>query len=260
MVALMTLFGTIFRYNHAIRAFTQRSTGANVFYYNSSYLLLMVFIMAISYGAQWYLSSTFGRFSKIRNARDLTGAEVARDILDANGLSDVHVEPVAGQLTDHYDPRTRTVRLSEPNYNSPSLSALAVAAHECGHAIQHKQGYALLNLRASMVPVTNIGSQFGPLLIILGIFINIPTIAWIGVIGLLAALAFHAVTLPVEFNASARALRILEGNGYLTVQENAGAKSVLTAAALTYVAGAIGALMTLLYYVSMLSGGRRSSD
>jgi uncharacterized protein len=226
-------------------------------YFNSSYLILMVFIMAISYGAQWYLSNTFGRFSKLRNGRNLTGAEVARDILDSNGLQDVQVEPITGQLTDHYDPRTRTVRLSEPNFASPSLSALAVAAHECGHAIQHKQGYALLNLRAAIIPVVNIGSQFGPLLIMLGLFIRIPTIAWIGVLGLVGTLVFHGVTLPVEFNASARALKILEGNGYLTREENAGAKSVLTAAALTYVAGAIGALMTLLYYISMLSGGRR---
>lgn len=224
------------------------------------YIFLMLFIMAISFAAQSYLTSTFGRFQKIRNARDLTGAEVARDILDANGLSDVQVEPVAGQLTDHYDPRTRTVRLSEPNYASPSLSALAVAAHECGHAIQHKQGYALLNIRAAMVPAVNIGSQFGPLLIMFGLFLSIPSIAWIGVIGLIGALAFHAVTLPVEFDASARALRILESNGYLTREENAGAKSVLTAAAMTYVAGAIGALVTLLYYVSLLSGGSRRSE
>ena len=132
------------------------------------YIFLMLFIMAISFAAQTYLTSTFGRFSKIRNGRDITGAEVARDILDANGLSDVHVEPIAGQLTDHYDPVSRTVRLSEPNFASPSLAALAVAAHECGHAIQHKQGYALLNLRAAMVPAVNIGSQFGPLLIIFG--------------------------------------------------------------------------------------------
>jgi uncharacterized protein len=226
-------------------------------YYNSSYILLMVFIMAISYGAQWYLSSTFGRFSKLRNGRNLTGAEVARDILDSNGLQEVQVEPIAGQLTDHYDPRTRTVRLSEPNYASPSLAALAVAAHECGHALQHKQGYALLNLRAAMIPAVSIGSQFGPLLIMFGILLHFPSVAWIGVLGLVGALAFHAVTLPVEFNASARAIKILEGNGYLTSQENAGAKSVLTAAAMTYVAGAIGALMTLLYYISMLSGGRR---
>ncbi len=225
--------------------------------HNPSYLMLMLFIMAISYGAQWYLTSTFGRFSKIRNGRNLTGAEVARDILDANGLTDVEVKPVAGQLTDHYDPRSRVVCLSEPNFNSASLSALAVAAHECGHAIQHKQGYSMLNLRAAMVPVVNIGAQFGPWIIFLGILIRIPAVAWIGVLGLVAALAFHAVTLPVEFDASARALKILEGNGYLTKQENAGAKSVLTAAALTYVAGAIAALMTLLYYVNMLSGGRR---
>jgi Zn-dependent membrane protease YugP len=218
--------------------------------------LLLILVMLLSFGAQMYLQSTFGRFSRIRNGRDLTGAEVARDILDRNGLQNVRVEPVAGMLTDHYDPIHKVVRLSEVNYNQPSLAALAVAAHEVGHALQDKNAYAPLIVRARLAPVLGAAANLGQLALFIGIFMLASsfgqTMLLIGIIGLAAAVVFHLVTLPVEFDASNRALKILETNGYLTREENQGAKSVLTAAALTYVAAAIAALATLLYYLGFL--------
>jgi hypothetical protein len=224
--------------------------------FSADYLLLMGFIMLISFGSQMYLQSTFGRFSRIRNARDLTGAEVARDILDANGLHNVQVELTPGMLSDHYDPVHKVVRLSEVNYSQPSLAALAVAAHEVGHAIQDAKHYPMLALRARLFPVLSIGANFGPWLIMGGLLLGLSgvggTLFLLGILGLAAALVFHLITLPTEFDASARALKILEGNGYLSREENQGARSVLNAAALTYVAAAIGALATLLYYLGFL--------
>jgi uncharacterized protein len=218
--------------------------------------LLLILVMALSFGAQMYLQNTFGRFSRIRNAKDLTGAEVARDILDRNGLQNVRVEPVAGMLSDHYDPIHKVVRLSEVNYGQPSLAALAVAAHEVGHALQDKNAYAPLIVRARLAPVLGATANLGQLALFIGIFMLASsfgkTLFMIGIIGLAAAVVFHLVTLPVEFDASNRALKILETNGYLTPQENQGAKSVLTAAALTYVAAAIAAAATLLYYLGFL--------
>ncbi len=221
-------------------------------------MLLMVGIMVMSFAAQGYLSNTYGRFSKIRNAKNVTGAEVARDILDSNGLGHVKVEQTPGVLSDHYDPLSKTVRLSQGNYDSPSLAALAVAAHEVGHAIQDAKMYAPLVARARLaVPlgaVANLGQMalFAGLLFIASGFGK--TLLIIGIIGLAATLLFHVVTLPVEFDASKRALAILEGNGYLSPQENSGAKSVLTAAALTYVIAAVSSALQLLYYLGFLRG------
>ena len=223
--------------------------------------LLMILIFGASMLAQMYLTSTYGRFSKIRNARDLTGAEVARGILDSNGLQSVSVEMVPGQLTDHYDPIHKAVRLSEGNYSQPSLAALAVAAHEVGHAIQDAKAYVPLVVRFRLAPVLSVSANLGQFALMIGIFMLASsfgqTMLLIGIAGLGAALLFHLVTLPVEFDASRRALLILEKDGYLTREENAGAKSVLTAAALTYVVAALGALATLAYYLGFL---RRSDD
>ena len=219
-------------------------------------LLLMILIFGVSMMAQFYLTSTYGRFSRIRNGRNLTGAEVARDILDANGLQHVTVEMVPGQLSDHYDPIHKAVRLSEGNYSQPSLAALAVAAHEVGHAIQDAKAYTPLVVRFRLAPVLSVSANLGQFALMIGIFMLASsfgqTMLLIGIIGLAAALLFHVVTLPVEFDASARALRILEGNGYLTREENSGARSVLTAAAMTYVVAALGALATLVYYLGFL--------
>jgi len=223
----------------------------------NSYYLLILFMFALSMAAQFYLSSTYGRFSRLRNGRDLTGAEVARDILDSQGLQNIPVEQVPGQLTDHYDPIRKVVRLSETNYSQPSLAALAVAAHEVGHAIQDARSYSPLVVRARLFPVLSIGTNFGPWLLFAGLLLNNLTLAWVGLIGFGAALVFHLVTLPVEFDASRRALVLLESNGYLTREENGGARTVLTAAALTYVVGFLIALTQVLYYFSLLTGRSR---
>jgi uncharacterized protein len=222
-------------------------------------ILLMVVIFGVSMAAQGYLTSTFGRFSKIRNARDVTGAEVARDILDSHGLQNVRVEPTPGFLTDHYDPMKKVVRLSEVNYNSPSLAALAVAAHEVGHAIQDAKAYAPLVVRSALAAPLSIAANLGQLALFAGLFMLATslgqTFLLIGIIGLGAVLLFHVVTLPVEFDASNRALAILEKNGYLSVQENQGARKVLNAAAMTYVVAALASAAQLLYYLGFLRGG-----
>jgi uncharacterized protein len=226
-----------------------------------NYYILMLIVFGGSMLAQWYLTSTYSRFSKIRNGRDLTGAEVARGILDSNGLQSVAVEMVPGQLSDHYDPIHKVVRLSEGNYSQPSLAALAVAAHEVGHAIQDAKAYAPLIVRARLAPVLSVSANLGQFALFIGIFMLASafgrTLFLIGIIGLAMSLVFHLVTLPVEFDASRRALVILEKDGYLTREENAGARSVLTAAAMTYVVAALGALATLAYYLGFL---RRSDD
>jgi uncharacterized protein len=228
-----------------------------------NYYILMLIVFGGSMLAQWYLTSTYGRFSRIRNGRDLTGAEVARGILDSNGLQSVAVEMVPGQLSDHYDPIHKVVRLSEGNYSQPSLAALAVAAHEVGHAIQDAKAYAPLIVRARLAPVLSVSANLGQFALFIGIFMLATAPVFgrplflIGIAGLALTLIFHLVTLPVEFDASRRALVILEKDGYLTREENTGARSVLTAAAMTYVVAALGALATLAYYLGFL---RRSDD
>lgn len=216
-----------------------------------NYYLLMILLFGVSMLVQAYLSNTYGRFSKIRNARNLTGADVARLILDENGLSHVPVERVPGQLTDHYDPLKKVVRLSETNYDVPSLAAAAVAAHEVGHAIQDKIGYPALVLRARMLPALQLGANFGPLLILGGIFLNVAGLFWLGIIAFAGAVLFHLVTLPVEFDASRRALASLYQRNYLAANEVGGARTVLTAAALTYVAAFAIALAQLVYFLGM---------
>jgi uncharacterized protein len=222
-------------------------------------IILMIAIFGVSMAAQGYLTNTFKRYSQIRNAKDVTGAEVARDILDSHGLQNVRVEATPGFLTDHYDPMKKVVRLSEVNYNSPSLAALAVAAHEVGHAIQDAKAYAPLIVRSTLASPLSIAANLGQLALFAGLFMLATslgqTFLLIGIIGLGAVLLFHLVTLPVEFDASNRALAILEKNGYLSVQENQGARKVLTAAAMTYVVAALASAAQLLYYLGFLRGG-----
>lgn len=222
-----------------------------------SYYTLLLVLMVAAMAAQWYMSVTYGRFSRIRNARNLTGAEVARDILDSNGLNSVVVERISGQLNDHYDPIHKVVRLSDANYSQPSLAALAVAAHECGHAVQDARGFAPLRIRADLFPVLSFGSNIGPYLIIGGLLLNLAPVAWLGVLTFSGAILFHLITLPVEFDASNRALATLRTNGYLAPAELSGAQTVLTAAALTYLVGFLIAVAQLLYWVSLLTGNRR---
>jgi len=208
-------------------------------------MVLLLPAMALAFWAQIKVKSTYHRYSEIQSRSRMTGQQAARRILDANGLGDVRVEAVAGALTDHYDPRTKVVALSEPVYGSNSLAALAVAAHETGHAVQHQTGYPALALRARLVPVAALGSNLAIPLFLIGLMI--PSISWMMDLGILffsAAVVFHLVTLPVEFDASARAIRVL-ANGYLAEDEVKGAKKVLSAAAWTYIAAASVALLQL---------------
>lgn len=209
----------------------------------SSYsALIIVPFMIFALYAQSKVKSTYGKYLRIRNARGFTGAEVAERILRSNGIYDVQIEMTGGVLSDHYDPRAKKVRLSKDNYTGTSLAALAVASHECGHAIQHNIGYAPLNMRTAILPAANIGSQAAFPLAFAGFFFNFGVLIDIGIVLFSVALAFQFLTLPVEFNASSRALNILSTDGFLDDREVDGAKKVLNAAALTYVASAAVAL------------------
>ena len=225
-------------------------------YFDSYYLILVVPTLILSMFAQILVKSTFSKYSQIRCSRNMTGRDAALLLMKSNSIGDVAVEPVGGSLTDHYDPRTKKLRLSEPVYAQPSIAAVGVAAHETGHAIQHARGYGPLALRSTLVPVANIGSSMGPWLAIAGIFFTLPFLTNIGLLLFGAAVIFYVITLPVEFNASARALAILQSGNVLTQEELNGVKKVLTAAALTYVASALTAIMSFLRLL-LLSRRRR---
>ncbi|PZA08389.1 MULTISPECIES: zinc metallopeptidase [unclassified Meiothermus] len=222
--------------------------------------LLMGVVFVATLVIQFWLQSTYARYSRIANSRGLTGAQTARAILDANGLRDVRVEMVPGALTDHYDPSQKVVRLSEPNYNSPSVAALAVAAHEVGHALQDAKGYAALRVRAAILPAANIGSALGPILVLVGLVVGSLGLAELGLWLFAAVALFQLVTLPVEFDASSRALRILRQGFLSSGPEMAGAQRVLTAAALTYVAALASTLSTIFYYLTILQGARSREE
>jgi Zn-dependent membrane protease YugP len=213
--------------------------------YDSTMILLIpAFLLAVY--AQFKVKSSYKKFLKIKSANGLTGLQAAQSLLQRNDIYDVKVEAVSGSLSDHYDPKSKTVRLSEENYHGSSLAALAIAAHEVGHAIQHHKGYAPLQLRHSILPVSNFASYAAFPLFLIGFFIGTPILIKLGVIFFAAVVAFHFITLPVEFNASSRALTQLENNGMLVSDELYGAKKVLNAAALTYVAAAAMALLQLI--------------
>ncbi|PZV06149.1 MAG: flagellar biosynthesis protein FlgM [Leptolyngbya sp.] len=226
-------------------------------FFDPIYILLVAIPTAIlTFWAQNKVKGTYRRYSQVQSTMGMTGAQVAQTILVKKGVRDVKVEPVAGELTDHYDPRAKAVRLSEGIYGSGSLAAAAVAAHECGHVLQDVEGYRFMNLRAALVPVVNLGSRMGPMLIMAGLIFNILNLAWLGVIFFATVLLFHVVTLPVEFDASRRALRLVDELGILQGEENKGARAVLGAAALTYVATAFTAFLNLLYYVILINRRR----
>ena len=203
------------------------------------------------------VKSTYNKYSQYRSASGMTGAQAARMILQSNGINDVSVQRISGKLTDHYNPSTKVLNLSESVYGSTSVAAIGVAAHECGHAIQHARGYFPLSLRTALVPVANIGSQLSWVFIIVGAILSFnQTLITIGIIMFSAAVLFQLVTLPVEFNASARALEQLESNGILYRDEVSQTRKVLSAAALTYVAAAASSILQLLRLL-LLFGGRR---
>ena len=211
------------------------------------YLLIMIVGTLISGAAALWVRSSYARWSKQQSSSGLTGAEVARMILDRNGLTRVRVEPVPGVLTDHYDPRAKVVRLSEGNFRGSSVAAVSVAAHECGHALQDAGGYVPMRLRAGIFPLVNLGAQLWLPLFLLGVMGFGELFIQLAVIAFSAVLLFHIVTLPVEIDASRRAYGILGRYGIVSTKEGRGVRRVLTAAAFTYIAAALTALLTLLY-------------
>lgn len=232
--------------------------GVIYFGYDPTYWMVIVG-MIISMLASAKVKSAFNKYSKVRSMSGMTGAQVAERILNSQGIYDVSVQRVAGSLTDHYNPSTKVVNLSETVYSSTSVAAIGVAAHECGHAIQHAKGYVPLSLRTAIVPVANISSKIAWPLLFVGLLINSRssmTFIYVGIICFSLALIFQIVTLPVEFNASARALKLLTSNGILSDDEVCKTRKVLTAAALTYVAAVAASILQLLRILAIF-GGRR---
>ncbi len=232
-------------------------------YYESMILLLPAILLSIY--ASGKVKSTFAKYANVLSSNGQTGADVARRILDEQGLGHVTIEHIRGNLTDHYDPRTNTVRLSDSVYGSNSISAISVAAHECGHAIQHNKGYAPLNIRTTLVPIANLGSNMAMPLIIIGLIMSSgagssnPTAIMMmnmGIIFFSGAVLFQFVTLPVEFNASNRAIKVMLSSGIINEREEKGAKDVLSAAALTYVAAALSSLLSLIRLILITRNNR----
>lgn len=225
-------------------------------YIDQYYLILVVPALLISLFAQAKVKSTFAKYSKVQSQRRISGAQAANFLLRENDITDVRIEGVAGNLTDHYSPSDKVLRLSEPVFNKTSIAAIGVAAHETGHAIQHAKGYGPLWLRSALVPVANIGSSFGPTLAILGLVLSFGILVDIGILLFACSVAFYLVTLPVEFNASRRAIAILRSTGTLSEEELEATKKVLSAAAMTYVASALTAIASFLRLV-LISRNRR---
>lgn len=217
--------------------------------------LLFIVTLAATLLVQFWLRRTYGRWSKVATVSGLSGSETARAILDANGLHEVRVEPVRGLLSDHYDPRERVVRLSEENYQRASVAGSAIAAHEVGHALQHALAYKPLVWRSALVPVANIGGNFGPYLVLIGAMMGALGMVQLGILLFGAAVLFQLVTLPVEFDASRRALVQMNKLGIATPQDVGGSRQVLNAAAMTYVAAAAASVGYLLYYLTAFMGG-----
>lgn len=230
------------------------------YYFDPTYILIIIAAI-ISLIAQWRVNSAFSKYSRVASMSGMTGAQAARMILQSNGINDVSVQRISGKLTDHYNPSTKVLNLSESVYGSTSVAAIGVAAHECGHAIQHARGYFPLSLRTALVPVANIGSQLSWVFIIVGAILSFnQTLITIGIIMFSAAVLFQLVTLPVEFNASARAFEQLESNGILYRDEVSQTRKVLSAAALTYVAAAATAILQLLRLIILFGGRGRRDD
>ena len=232
-------------------------------YYHFDITYIFVIIgMLITLIASWSMKATFARFERVPSSSNMTGREVAERILRANGIYDVSVRPVSGRLTDHYDPRDKTVSLSEVIYNSTSVAAVAVAAHECGHAIQDNVSYVPLNLRSAFVPVANWGSRLSWPMIVIGVFLGTGNMSniliQVGILMFMLAVIFQIITLPVEFDASRRAMIELKSNNILPGNEDRGAKKVLFAAAMTYVAAAASGVLQMLRLLLLFNGrGRR---
>jgi Zn-dependent membrane protease YugP len=229
-----------------------------MYFFNPSYLMFMLPAFILMLATQWYVSSSYRKWSKVPNRNRLSGADAAQRLIRNGGLNDVQIEGVAGNLTDHYDPRQKVLRLSQGVYQGQSVAAVAIAAHELGHAMQDHEGYFPLRFRAALVPAVNIGSMLGWILIFVGLLIQSTGLAGLGLIIFAGGAVFALATLPVELNASSRAKRLLADTGLILGEdEQRGVNQVLNAAALTYVAALITAVMQVLYFGSMIFGGRR---
>ena len=227
-----------------------------MFFFDPMYFVFALPALILAMIAQWRVKATVNKYSKVLTGRGQTGARVARALLDYHGLQDVAVERGGGVLSDHYDPRTRTLSLSPAVFDTPSVAAVGIAAHETGHALQHQDSYWPLQARSAIVPVVQFGSYLGPLVFFVGLLLSLPGVAWAGVALFGGVALFSLVTLPVEFNASHRAKALLQSYQLVSPDELMGVNKVLDAAALTYVAGLASALSTLLYYVFILTGSR----
>jgi len=227
-------------------------------YFDPLYMIILAIGFVLSAGASFWTKSAVKKWSQVPTSRGMTGAQVAEAILDAEGIRDVNVEQVGGFLSDHYDPRSRTLRLSPDIYGGRSISAAGIAAHEVGHALQHAQGYLPMRMRQAMVPVANIGTNVGIWMVIIGMMIGLTGLSTLGVVVFAGFVLFTIVTLPVEFDASLRARKVLQKHSLLGPQELAGVSKVLTAAAATYLAAAVSAILQLLYWAMRagLLGGR----
>jgi Zn-dependent membrane protease YugP len=234
-----------------------------MFYFDPMYFVFMLPGLIFMLWAQSRVRGAYSKYSRVRNNENLTGAQAARAVLDSQGLQAVRIEAIPGELTDHYDPRDRTLRLSQGVYGVPSIAAIGIAAHEAGHAIQHAKAYAPLKVRTALVPAVTLGSNFGFIVLIAGFVLGIVGLAWAGVALFALSTLFALVTLPVEFDATKRAKAALVqvglvDNGAAGGQESKGVANVLDAAAWTYIAGFASSVLTLLYYVMLVSGMRRS--
>jgi uncharacterized protein len=230
-----------------------------MFYFDPVYFIFMIPAFIIMALASWYVRSSYNKWSRVRATSGLTGAQAAQRLISTGNLYGVQVSSTPGQMSDHYDPRNKTLFLSQGVYASPSVAAVAISAHELGHALQDAEEYFPMRIRSFLVPVVNIGSNLGWIMIMLGLVLNQLNIAWLGVIVFSGGALFALATLPVEFNASARAKELLYSTGIIqTEEERRGVNAVLNAAALTYVAGLITAVLQLLYFVFLVGGRRRN--
>lgn len=225
---------------------------------NNIYVLLLIPVFILSIWAQFQVSGNFRRYSQVMNRRRITGAQAAEAVLRAHGVTGVPIRPCRGHLSDHYDPRDNTIYLSEPVYNCATVAAVGVAAHEAGHAVQYAVGYGPVRVRSAIIPITQFGSQFAFIALVLGLALYSQPLFAVGIVLFGATTVFQLVTLPVEFDASARALATIEGSGLLEEDERQGAKKVLRAAALTYVAALLMSLLQLMRYVLLFLGRQNS--
>jgi uncharacterized protein len=228
-------------------------------FFDPTYLLFILPALALSLWASWRTHAAFKKYSRVRTLRGLTGAQAAQEMLRRAGISDVRVVPTQGFLSDHYNPANRTLALSEATYESNSVAAVGVACHEAGHAIQHAEGYKPMWLRSALVPTANLGSSAGYFVMLGGLLFRSPSLIYFGALLFAAVLLFQIVTLPVEFDATARAKRLAVETGVVLPQEREGMDKVLNAAAMTYLAAVVSTLMTLLYYLLAASGMSRRS-